>query len=761
MSNNRTALLKQSSRLYMDLKKDVKELDDLGELDITTILGSDFDDDALSEADQEVIKDALVKGYDLRQYSKEVEDDLNQLDKLTINDYYLERENFLILYNQIQVVDGVLVDLEVMLNNYYNELKSIGSEMNSLQEQSMGMNNKLNNRKNLKEEISKFLDAVQIQPEFASLLTKGEINQEYVQHLMQLDAKITLFDDYKKIAPGICATNEPQLSKLTVASIQKIQKFLNTNLSSFKKLAERRVKQQQLASQGFLFQFLFKYSTYIASEVINSYVESAEKFYTTYYKNYVNGLLKMQEDSLNKNDLLSGMNTNKILSFFGSKQSTGSSSPGSPSSPMASSTSSSISQSKSTSFSMGTRNDLLSNEVLESTPIEPPATESFLEVGVKLANNITTSNAPSVPTVKYPFEQLYRSMVYTLMDLVTSETIFTKDFFLGEEDITNTIFTRSMTIIMETTENYLNNSFDVVAIIMMIGMLYKYKTIMTERGIKAINQTFEKLLKLATTRFSKVFATNLESIKNTNVKDLKINSLQPHVVIRKYADFIVTLLSVVHCVPQDSQGFIIKGTAELRDHCEKLLMKMTKEIPEKDQIIFLVNNYGSILTTLHEAPNNSLNGGGDEKQFQRLFQKVLLKYIEDQLSQLKYFTQFLSFVREWGPLVESNVKIDEKSNPSFNIENVEKILLSFDQNWKSAVAVIRDNTIKHFSQCSYASDKAFELLLKELHSNYRYLILIIQKCFRNLIKSSYYRGDRVTDEMKAMNLNVILTPIEK
>ena len=32
----------------------------------------------------------------------------------------------------------------------------------------------------------------------------------------------------------------------------------------------------------------------------------------------------------------------------------------------------------------------------------------------------------------------------------------------------------------------------------------------------------------------------------------------------------------------------------------------------------------------------------------------------------RYFTSLMNFVKEWAPLVENNVKIDEASNPKFN-----------------------------------------------------------------------------------------------
>ncbi|KAK5574786.1 hypothetical protein RB653_010039 [Dictyostelium firmibasis] len=776
--------IKQSSKLLLeDLRKDREELDDLGELDITTILGSDFDDDSISAADQELIKEALIKGYDLRQYSKDVENNLNQMDKLTINDYFQERENFLTLYSQIQVVDGVLETLETMLNNYYNDLKSIGSEMNSLQERSMSMNHKLNNRKLFDEKLSKFLDAVIIDPEFYNDLTnsKNEINDYYISNLTKLDTKITLFDDYKKISPTICSMNEPQLSKLTVASIQKIQKFLaNTLNSNFKKLSEKKQKQKQLANMGYLFQFLFKYSQYIASEVILSYVENNEKYFTSFYKAYVNALMKLLEDGApGKNDFIN-IGTGKIKSLFNSTPTKSNGSNGQQQQQQL--------QQLHTTFSMGNRCELLLKEVLELPPIEPPQSSSsipFLEAALEfipIVNNSSGNNGTvkELPSAKYSFDQLFRSMIYFLMDILGSETLFVKDFFLGGEDIIISIFTRSINHLVEVTDNYLANSYDVVGLVLMISMLYRYRSMMNERGVNALDKPFDRLIAMITNRFVKLFSLYLDHIKNTSIKDLKagISSNSPHYVIRKYADFITTIQAVSANIPTqcECQAILCKAVSELKDSCNALINRLVQEIESKDdQIIFLVNNYAIVVQSIQEYVASSNGTGGTStngdiippdqditiKPFYRSFQSVAKKYIDNQITNLKYLSHFISFSWEWGPLVESNVKIDPKDNPSFNASNVTKILHSFEQNWRSAIAAIRNYSINDFSQCQYAQTQIFNQVIMEIYTCYRMLAIIIDKYFESLKSDPNFKSDKIIDEMKEMNSNLNLKYIHQ
>eukprot|EP01133_Synstelium_polycarpum_P011974 gene11974-13966_t len=680
LNSSKPKLMKQQSKqTLMNIKQDLVDVDvnDLADLDITSILRSDIDDDSITAEDQQVIKDALRKGIDLKQYAKEVEQELNQIDKLTVADYFKERDDFLQLYTHISAVDGVLGSLETMLNLFYNDLKSIGSEMSSLEERSTSMDFSLTNRTNLKEKLSEFIDVITIAPNFANMLTKGDINEDFIMCLKKLDTKITLFDDYKILAPGICATNEPQLSKLTVASIQRIQKFLKDSLS-FKRLSERRAVQQQLAGMNDLFQFLFKYHAYTANEVINTYVENSEKYYTNYYRNYTSSLLKMAEDAPAK-----GIATTKLKTLFGSNNNN-----------------TSPTTTKSNQSSKSRRVDLLTTDSLEAAWIEPPASSSFWETATSIASSSTSSS--SAPTVKYPYEQVYRSLVFFLMDLVSAELQFVKDFFLmGGDDMISSIFQRPMALII-------------------------------------------------------IFETTKEALKTTPMKELRpINYLLPHPFIRKHIDLLVALHGVMPSVPTESNAFLRATCDAIRNGCEKLLHKMGEEVSDPSEIrIFLINNYASTLTVVGAAKTNLLIPSDNEKevcgQFVSLFNNGIHRYIDDQVAALKYFGTLFAFTAEWSPLVESHVKIDPKENPSFSAAAVEQILSSFDANWKSAVAVVRDNTIRHFAQCPNASKTAFEQFLEELYQRYRQTIDIVNQCFPQLQASSHFKPHQVTKDIRSM-----------
>ncbi|GFR95861.1 vacuolar protein sorting-associated protein 52-like protein [Elysia marginata] len=82
----------------------------LGELDFTS------DDFWLDEVDvhiqenleDDIVKEALNKGVDLRQYSKEIEQDLLKVENESVQDYIKESQNIASLHKQIAACDTIL-----------------------------------------------------------------------------------------------------------------------------------------------------------------------------------------------------------------------------------------------------------------------------------------------------------------------------------------------------------------------------------------------------------------------------------------------------------------------------------------------------------------------------------------------------------------------------------------------------------------------------------------------------------------------------
>lgn len=64
------------------------------------------------------IREVLKSGTDLRQYSKQIEKDLKEVENQSIEEYIKESQNIASLHNQIGDCDNILERMEAMLTNF-------------------------------------------------------------------------------------------------------------------------------------------------------------------------------------------------------------------------------------------------------------------------------------------------------------------------------------------------------------------------------------------------------------------------------------------------------------------------------------------------------------------------------------------------------------------------------------------------------------------------------------------------------------------
>lgn len=70
------------------------------------------------QLDDKEIQEILKSGTDLRQYSKQIEKDLKEVENQSIDEYIKESQNIASLHNQIGDCDNILERMESMLTNF-------------------------------------------------------------------------------------------------------------------------------------------------------------------------------------------------------------------------------------------------------------------------------------------------------------------------------------------------------------------------------------------------------------------------------------------------------------------------------------------------------------------------------------------------------------------------------------------------------------------------------------------------------------------
>lgn len=67
-----------------------------------------YDSKLQQNLEDDVVQEVLKSGKDLRQYSREIEKDLKEVENKSIQDYIKESQNIASLHNQIAACDNIL-----------------------------------------------------------------------------------------------------------------------------------------------------------------------------------------------------------------------------------------------------------------------------------------------------------------------------------------------------------------------------------------------------------------------------------------------------------------------------------------------------------------------------------------------------------------------------------------------------------------------------------------------------------------------------
>ena len=303
--------------------------DDLGDielnfddLDITTE-DPDFGELAeLIEKFQEDprMKEVLLQGVDMRTYSLQVEQDLSQLEREGINDLIDASENIVELHEQMEECDSILATMEQLLEKFQNDLGNINTEIKILQDQSSSMSVRVKNRREIGSQVSEFIDQLYIPKELDMLITRGNIDDQYLESVSLLHEKLKFVLDDRRKNLRCCQDSLKQLERLRLKAIEKIKKFFHDEFRLLRKpqVDVNAIQSQTLLKYRFFMFFLRRHAIDVASELRDQYISTVSDIYLTNSKYYIAALTKLSTPVGSRSDLL-GASEGSLKSFFTSR----------------------------------------------------------------------------------------------------------------------------------------------------------------------------------------------------------------------------------------------------------------------------------------------------------------------------------------------------------------------------------------------------------------------------------------------------------
>jgi hypothetical protein len=272
---------------------------DFGELNLTS-----QDDDILDEAaghiqenlEDELVQEALRKGVDLRQYSREIETELRKVEVHSIEDYIAQSRQIASLHYQIKDCDDILARMEETLSKFQTDLGSISSEIQNLQDQSHCMSIKLRNRQAVRSELSQYVSDITVTEHLIQHITDTPASErEFLENLHELDHKVSFMKEQDFNECRAVFDVRDVVEKLKLKAVDKIRVFLLQKIFQFRRpMANYQMLQNQLLNYRYFNEFLMAHSRETALQVRSEYIDTMAKIYYSYFKDYYSKLMKMQ-----------------------------------------------------------------------------------------------------------------------------------------------------------------------------------------------------------------------------------------------------------------------------------------------------------------------------------------------------------------------------------------------------------------------------------------------------------------------------------
>ncbi|CAH2005012.1 unnamed protein product [Acanthoscelides obtectus] len=470
-------------------------------------------------------------------------------------------------------------------------------------------------------------------------------DKEFLSQLQLLNHKLSFIKEQSFKETKSCGDIREILEKLKIKSMSKIRAYLLEQVSKFKKpMANYQIPQNNLLKHKGHYEFLLSNERNIAEEIRNEYVDTMSKIYYSYFKSYESRVMKLQyEETTSKDDLMGIEDTANTRGLFNK----------------------SLKQ-KATVFTIGNRGNIL-NQELEAPIIVPHA---------------QTKN-------RYPFEGLFRSVQYALVDNACREYLFICEYFMVKDqaamNLFNQIMEKTLTLLQKNIESYVSSCYDSIAIFLCFHLVLRYKIMCHKRCVPALDNYWEHMEKeVLLPRFEQIVRLNIQSIKDCDVTRFNLE-LGPHYIARRYAEFSAALVSISENFPNELVSSLL---AELQDEVEMFIFRMAGVFPErKDQLIFLINNYDMILAIIMERTRD--NSKEAEVFRQRLSAKSG-EYAEQILH--PHFGELIQYVKECEHYMEH---ADMKKLKQLEPKSVE-IAHNFTANWKSSLEALNREVLISF-----------------------------------------------------------------
>jgi hypothetical protein len=392
------------------------------------------------------------------------------------------------------------------------------------------------------------LDRIVISPNLAQVIMHGPVDKTYMACVAELLKKYAYVHDQKydedededdpsfAISGGIPpsrtvagADMKHHISKLRLVAVGRVRDYFLLKIAELRrpKTNVRMIQLNSLLKYVDLMDFLADASPECYGQIKRVYVESMSHTLVALFRTYAAQLQRLDAVVATRSDLIA-IDDATLRNAFSTKVNL---------------------QKRGDIFFLGSRAAIL--DTVTNTSSSNQATKST-NTNANSDMAATRSAGPILAHValaegqRYPYEEIFRSIMMHLMDAATNEYVFVRLFFKehGQEAF-GEMFGRTLSLVLEQLENYLFNCHDCLGILLMIKVTHAQKRLMKSRSVPALDGFLDRVTHLLWPRLKMCMDAQLRSIKSATATSLGGVDLHAHYVSRRYAEFTCSILLIL------------------------------------------------------------------------------------------------------------------------------------------------------------------------------------------------------------------------
>ena len=492
-----------------------------------------------------------------------------------------EKDRFEDLHRSILGCDEVLKSVETYLTNFQSDLGAVSAEIESLQNRSVALNTKLQNRTVVEKLLGPAVEDISISPTVVRKISEGPVDEGFLRALSDLDKRSKTINAKLKDQPDLKALGDikPLIDNLTTKAVERIRDYIVAQIKAIRSpsMNAQIIQEQAFLKYKDLYAFLAKHQPELAQQISQAYIFTMRWYYLNHFTRYRTALEKLKIHVLDKHDVLGEDPTTKRSgALLGNRAAP---------------------PSTHDAFSLGRRLDLLKSpnpSALTAYLAEEEKAPHYLEVPFRSFNLALIDNA----SFEYTFLSTYFSPSQNYHAISrTFSSIFEPTFGLGQS----------------LTRQLVETSTDTLGTLLCVRLNQHFQFQLQRRKVPAVEGYTNATNMLLWPRFQQILDLHCSSLQKLTISlpnrpaasallssNSTSSSTAPTPLTQKFANLVQGVLALSSEAGDDEPVSVSVG--RLRSEFEAYLTKLSKGISDaRKRERFLCNNYSLICTILTDV----------------------------------------------------------------------------------------------------------------------------------------------------------------